>query len=227
MIDIFTAKQADTNVTLALSEASISPLVSDCTIGTPLGDPENPPCARLVFTGQFSKVTAGSTEEASARKALFAKHPSFANYPPGHDFFVGKMELEEIWLIDFYGGASIISPADYYKAMPSAPMLELRYANAAARGVQGGGVTVAPKPLPNQTVATARWMADTLTWGVLTTVSSRSSGSAVGAPFGNPYSFAATADGTPYFYASDLDASMIDIFTAQQADTNVTLALSE
>ena len=87
---------------------------SAAEIGIPLGDPENPPCARLVFTGQFAKVAAGSTEEASAKKALFAKHPSFANYPPGHSFFVGKMELSGIWLIDFYGGASIISPADYF-----------------------------------------------------------------------------------------------------------------
>ena len=117
MIDI---ESGHSDVSFALSEASLSASnstkpVKACTIGTPLGDPENPPCARLVFTGQFSKVTAGSTEEASARKALFAKHPSFANYPPGHDFFVGKMELTGIWLIDFYGGASIISPADYLR----------------------------------------------------------------------------------------------------------------
>ena len=62
---------------------------------------------------------------------------------------------------------------------------------------------------PNTTdpVAVARWMAKTLTWGVLSTISTRNDGATVGDAFGNPNSFA-DVDGVPYLYAADMDASM-------------------
>ena len=41
--------------------------------------------------------------------ALFKRHPSFANYPAGHSFYVAKMELSGIWEIDMFGGAAIIT----------------------------------------------------------------------------------------------------------------------
>ena len=87
-----------------------------CQIGTILGDPENPPCARLVLSGGVSKVGKGSAEEGAAMKALLARHPSFAHYPSGHDFYVAKLDIDGIWLIDFFGGAAIVDPADYFKA---------------------------------------------------------------------------------------------------------------
>jgi hypothetical protein len=85
MIDLFGAN-ASPRATLALSEASLAGTSarSSCKIGTFLGDPENPPCARLVLSGSVSKVAAGSSEEATAKAALIAKHPSFANYPTSH-----------------------------------------------------------------------------------------------------------------------------------------------
>ena len=65
-------------------------------------------------------------------------------------------------------------------------------------------------------VALSRWMAAKLTWGTLSTTSTRSNGSQVGDAFGNPYSFA-DVGGVPYIYASNLDASAIDLFTAPGA----------
>ena len=55
---------------LALSEAAVpgAPL-SACKIGSFLGDPENPPCARLVLSGDVVKVAANSTEETAAKAA--------------------------------------------------------------------------------------------------------------------------------------------------------------
>merc|ERR1711924_574897 len=116
MIDLFSADQASTRATLALSEASLagtSEAVGACTIGHPLGDPENPPCARLVFSGNMVKLDVNSTEGAAAKDALFERHPAFASYPQTHDFLPVKMELDGIWLIDKYGGAANIAPADY------------------------------------------------------------------------------------------------------------------
>jgi len=118
MIDAFTAKDANPRVSLALSEAELTGTEKarpDCVVGaTPFGDPENPPCARLVLSGELSQVKAGSQEEDSAKAALFTRHPSFKKYPDDHHFYVAKLNVDGIWLIDFYGGAAIISPKDYF-----------------------------------------------------------------------------------------------------------------
>jgi hypothetical protein len=85
----------------------------------------------------------------------------------------------------------------------------------------------AAAPPPHKELAeTARWMVKHLDYGVLSTISTRTEASTVGDAFGNPYSFA-DAEGTPYFYASDMDASMVDIFTAAEPSTRVTFAMSE
>ena len=110
---------ANARASFALSEASLTGKAVrkwQCKIGTYLGDPEDPPCARLVLSGAVTKLPANSTEEATAKAALVARHPSFANYPAGHDFFVAKLTLDGIWLIDIFGGAAIIAPKDYFAA---------------------------------------------------------------------------------------------------------------
>jgi len=112
MIDLFVTNGSKPRASLTLSESAITDpgfiFRQYCKIGTNLGDPENPPCARLVLSGNIVKLTANSTEEKKAKEALFSRHPSFEQYPPGHDFFAAKMEVDTVWLIDWYGGAAII-----------------------------------------------------------------------------------------------------------------------
>ena len=116
MIDAFGSASTSSRATLSLSEASLQgdDQVKACTIGSGFNDPENPPCARLVLSGNLSKVAGGSAEETSAKAALFAKHPSFKNFPPGHAFYVAKLDIDGLWLIDTYGGAANPDPADYF-----------------------------------------------------------------------------------------------------------------
>jgi hypothetical protein len=223
----FTDIQAgNSRVSFALTEASLvntdgSANVTACKIGAGLGDPENPPCARLVLSGIVSQVAAGSDEETKAKAALFARHPSFKNYPSGHDFFVAKLAVDGLWLIDAYGGATIIEPSDYFAATPSLAGLSLTKQDLGA-GLEG-------PPLPFFKTKMARWMAKYLDYGVLSTVSTRSEGTTVGEAFGNPYAFA-DVGGVVYFFASDLDASMIDLFIGNgtaKPNTRATLALSQ
>merc|ERR1712176_615235 len=75
-------------------------------------------------------------------------------------------------------------------------------------------------------MGTARWMVSNLAWGVLSTTSTRSEGTSPGTAFGNPYSYA-DVDGVPYIYASDLDASMVDVFAKNATEGAASLALSE
>jgi hypothetical protein len=99
MTDLFNAAGANPRASMALSEASSmlpngTATYTSCRIGTGLGDPENPPCARFVLTGVMSKVASGSTEETAAKAALFAKHPMFNHLPSDHGFYVAKMTVD-------------------------------------------------------------------------------------------------------------------------------------
>merc|ERR1712118_7811 len=106
MIDIFAGPDAKKRASFTLSEATEHADGSfhneACAIGTYLGDPENPPCARLQLSGTISKPVVNSTDEVAAKAALFARHPSFKNYPKDHDFFVAKLSIDGVWLIDMY-----------------------------------------------------------------------------------------------------------------------------
>ena len=237
MIDLFTAATANPRGTLALSDATLTnpngtSVVADCEIGEGYGDPENPPCARLVLSGVFSKVPVGSDEEAAGKAALLARHPFIANLPDDHSFYVAKISVDAIWLIAAYGGASIVAPEDYFGA--AAPSVEEAAASvakrvsaakakkaAAAERRRGGD---GPPPFFKQP-ETARWMVKTLTYTFLATTSTRTEGSKVGDAFGNPYGIA-DVDGVPYLYGTNMDASFTDLFVGHNSSRG-TLAFSE
>lgn len=120
-------KGADSRASLTLTHSELgnvrkggSDLPAACRIGSKFydkwfGDPENPPCTRLVLSGQLKNVTdAGELNAAKAE--LFARHPQFATYPGGHDFFVSKLDISGVWMISMYGYASVVTPADYLNA---------------------------------------------------------------------------------------------------------------
>lgn len=79
-------------------------------------DPESPRCARLCLTGKFVEVLKGSDEETFARTALFTRHPAMKGWPKSHDFIFMKLEVTNIWLLDFFGKGSEISVKDYFSA---------------------------------------------------------------------------------------------------------------
>jgi len=113
-------------VSLTLSESSLSSVCSQrkgldsCMLGTKYGDPENPVCARLTLTGQLitlnEKDSSSKEEFKFAKNALFERHPSMAEWPAGHNWVIAKIDIQDIWLIDYYGGASILDPKDYFAA---------------------------------------------------------------------------------------------------------------
>lgn len=96
--------------TLTLSEAAV-----DCA--EKKLDPEDPRCVRLALTGTMVDVTDAS-EIKFAKDGLFSTHPQMATWPASHDFHFTKLQIERIWLIDFFGGASDIAPKDYFASSP-------------------------------------------------------------------------------------------------------------
>ncbi|GMH67064.1 hypothetical protein TL16_g04584 [Triparma laevis f. inornata] len=113
MVDI----ESNPSVSFALSEASLngddSIEQSACVLG-PSGDPENPPCARAVFNGQLTKLENDSDEYNTIQAAFFERHASMADWPTDHSWFIGKVKLENIWLIDIYGGAKTLDLDTYF-----------------------------------------------------------------------------------------------------------------
>lgn len=106
-------------VSLTLSEAELptscgGTTLSSCEIRpTGYGDPENPPCARLTLSGTLEVLKEDSPEFNSARDALFQRHPSMAGWPQNHHWLVAKINIQNLWFIDFYGGANNLNVNDY------------------------------------------------------------------------------------------------------------------
>ena len=109
------------DVSLTLSEAELKGDPRDtrsCAVSG-RGDPENPPCTRLVLSGKYVNLT-GTAEEAVARAAFVSRHPLGSEWETFSDFFFGKIDVDDVWLIDTYGGASILTPDEYFSAVPAA-----------------------------------------------------------------------------------------------------------
>jgi hypothetical protein len=80
------------------------------------GDPENPVCARLTLSGNLVEVSSASDEFKMAYKAFVHRHLNMKTWPEDHNWKILKLEINDIWLIDYFGGASILNVNDYYNA---------------------------------------------------------------------------------------------------------------
>jgi hypothetical protein len=58
-----------------------------------------------------------------AEKALFQRHRSMKSWPEDHDWIIFTIRLQDVWLIDFFGGASILDIVKY-KAVELMPLKE-------------------------------------------------------------------------------------------------------
>jgi len=82
-------------------------------------DPEDPTCAHVIFTGTMKLLGSDDHGEAEfAKEALFSRHPAMEGWPPGHEWSFAKMDIEDIMLLDFYGGVKHIDIKEYFKATP-------------------------------------------------------------------------------------------------------------
>jgi Pyridoxamine 5'-phosphate oxidase len=78
------------------------------------GDPESPLCARLTLTGVLEPIASSNDAFNDIQDAIFQRHPQMSNWPIDHHWVIFQLRIQDIWLIDYFGGASIISPRDYF-----------------------------------------------------------------------------------------------------------------
>ncbi|WJX81395.1 hypothetical protein P8452_64282 [Trifolium repens] len=98
----------------ALKDERASFTVSEYPLGT-CGkvDPENPTCSKISLTGKLKLVDEKSKEGEFARNALFSKHSEMKDWPSDHDFQVFKLEIENIFLINWFGGPKPLAVEEY------------------------------------------------------------------------------------------------------------------
>ncbi|RZC40965.1 Pyrid oxidase 2 domain containing protein [Asbolus verrucosus] len=90
-------------------------------------DPQDPRCAKLIITGKIIKVDNSSSEYQFGEDALFSKHPSMKWWPKDHDFYVAKVNIEQIAVLDFFGGIKYVSVQDYFNASNSNNRLDILF----------------------------------------------------------------------------------------------------
>ncbi|KAI4351510.1 hypothetical protein L6164_005876 [Bauhinia variegata] len=113
-IPYFYLTTLDPTARYALKDQRSSFTVSEYPLGTcGKTDPENPTCAKITLSGKLKLVDAKSKEAELARNALFAKHTEMKDWPANHNFQVFKLEIESIFLIDWFGGPKPLTVEQY------------------------------------------------------------------------------------------------------------------
>ncbi|CAJ1940631.1 unnamed protein product [Sphenostylis stenocarpa] len=99
----------------ALKNDKASFTVSEYPLGTcGRKDPMNPTCSKITLTGKLKLVDKKSKEVEFARNALFSKHPEMKDWPKDHNFQFFKLEIENIFLINWFGGPKPLTVEQYF-----------------------------------------------------------------------------------------------------------------
>ncbi|XP_060192825.1 uncharacterized protein LOC132622265 [Lycium barbarum] len=101
----------------ALKDERSSFTISEYAIGTcGKKDPENPSCAKITLTGKLKVLNGDPKEISFAQTALFTKHPEMKGWPKGHNFQIFKLEIEDIFMINWFGGPKPLTVDLYLQA---------------------------------------------------------------------------------------------------------------
>lgn len=113
-IPYFYLTTLDPTAAYALKDSRSSLTISEYPVGTcGKTDPENPTCAKITLSGKLKLVDANSKEAEFGRSALFAKHSEMKGWPVSHNFQVFKLEIEHIFLINWFGGPKPLTVDQY------------------------------------------------------------------------------------------------------------------
>ncbi|KAL2523382.1 Pyridoxamine 5'-phosphate oxidase family protein [Forsythia ovata] len=104
----------DPTASNALKDQRSSLTLSEYSLGTCGNtDPENPICAKITLIGKLKLVDGNSKEAEFGRTVLFVKHPEMKGWPKSHNFQVFKLEIENIFMINWFGGPKPLTVDQY------------------------------------------------------------------------------------------------------------------
>jgi len=78
---------------------------------------EDPPCGRVIVSGQLTRVP--EAHEAEALRFLYARHPQMKSWGSAHNFqpyWMAPENITDFFVIDFYGGAKHPTVREYLAA---------------------------------------------------------------------------------------------------------------
>uniref|UniRef100_A0AAG5CSG4 CREG-like beta-barrel domain-containing protein n=1 Tax=Anopheles atroparvus TaxID=41427 RepID=A0AAG5CSG4_ANOAO len=85
-------------------------------------DPMEPTCARIMISGTLVKINATESPEEYdfGSSAMFSRHPAAKKWieTDGHNFFLCKLNIVQIAVLDFYGGPHYVTVDEYMAADP-------------------------------------------------------------------------------------------------------------
>ncbi|XP_078512827.1 protein CREG1 [Lissotriton helveticus] len=79
-------------------------------------DPQSPLCTRIILSGTINPVE--ESEVDTAKEALFSRHPEMASWPKDHEWFFAKLNITNIWVLDYFGGMKNVTIDDYFNVKP-------------------------------------------------------------------------------------------------------------
>jgi len=79
-------------------------------------DPMEPTCARIMISGSATELDDNSEESQFAHSAFLSRHPAAANWIRTHNFYMCKLDILQIVVLDWYGGPHYVKREDYYNA---------------------------------------------------------------------------------------------------------------
>eukprot|EP00882_Tetradesmus_deserticola_P004166 GHRQ01004401.1.p1 GENE.GHRQ01004401.1~~GHRQ01004401.1.p1 ORF type:complete len:232 (+),score=65.60 GHRQ01004401.1:273-968(+) len=94
---------------LTIAEAQLQPHGCGDT------DPEDPTCARITVIGRMRSLDTAAETDAAA-EALFSRHAAMRRWPSDHGFTFFELQVEEVHMLDWYGGMHVIPASEYYAA---------------------------------------------------------------------------------------------------------------
>ncbi|CAA3032711.1 CREG1 [Olea europaea subsp. europaea] len=113
-IPYFYLTALDPTASNALKDQRSSLTLSEYNLGTcGKKDPENPTCAKITLIGKLKLLDGDSEETEFARTALFSKHSEMKGWPKSHKFQIFKLDIEDIFLINWYGGPKPLTVDQY------------------------------------------------------------------------------------------------------------------
>lgn len=81
-------------------------------------DPMEPTCARIMISGHAVKLEEGTDEFTFGKNAMFSRHPAAKHWLDTHNFFLCKLDIVQIVVLDYYGGPHYVTVEEYMKADP-------------------------------------------------------------------------------------------------------------
>ncbi|KAK2647537.1 hypothetical protein Ddye_015026 [Dipteronia dyeriana] len=88
--------------------------ISEYPIGTcGKKDHENPTCAKITLTGKLVLVDNNSKKQSSCKTLCSLNIQRWKEWPKDHNFKIFKLEVENIFLINWFGGARPLTVDQY------------------------------------------------------------------------------------------------------------------